>query len=168
MSSYSFGMELDPLERNFGFLIHDIARLMRTEFDQTMKPLGLTRSQWWVLAYLLRKDGPTQKELGDILDISKVTLSGLINRLEARGWVERRPDSEDRRAKRIFLTDQASKLTLQMKKDGLHLVQNITQEMSPDEHDQLVDLLVGIKMTLLENRRKPSLAVAPSLKNIPS
>ena len=161
-------MEHDPLERNLGFLIHDIARLMRTEFDQSMKPLGLTRSQWWVLVYLFRKDGLTQRELGDVLDIGKVTLSGLIRRLEEKGWVERRSDSVDRRIKRVFLTVQASKITRKIVEDGIELIQGITQEMSRDERHQLADLLIGVKIKLLDKERKPTLVEVLNPEDIPS
>lgn len=67
-----------------GFLIHDVSRLRRTVFDQRLKPLGITRSQWWVLSNLDRSkdDGFSQIELARLLDIGKVTLGGLISRLE--------------------------------------------------------------------------------------
>ena len=55
----------EDLSRNFGFLMHDVARLMRTAFDRRVKALGLTRSQWWVLNHLCRNDGVTQAELAD-------------------------------------------------------------------------------------------------------
>ena len=58
----------EDLSRNFGFILNDVARLMRTAFDRRVKALGLTRSQWWVLNHLFRNDGVTQSELADILE----------------------------------------------------------------------------------------------------
>jgi len=74
-------------ERPFrvGFLIHDVSRLRRTVVDKALRPLGVTRSQWWVLANLSRHNGGgmMQTELSKVMDVGKVTLGGLIDRLEA-------------------------------------------------------------------------------------
>src|SRR3546814_12675126 len=64
----------------FGFLIHDVSRLRRVVVDRALKPLGITRSQWWVLAFLSRRDGMTQTALAADLDLTKVALGGLPDR----------------------------------------------------------------------------------------
>src|SRR4030095_15963106 len=69
----------------FGFLIHDVSRLRRGVVDRSLKPLGITRSQWWVLAFLSRRDGMTQTALADDLDLTKVAIGGLLDRMEAAG-----------------------------------------------------------------------------------
>ena len=79
----------EDLSRNFGFILNDVARLMRTAFDRRVKALGLTRSQWWVLNHLFRNDGATQSELADILEVEKATLGRLLDRMEQKGWVRR-------------------------------------------------------------------------------
>ena len=76
----------------FGFLIHDVSRLRRVVVDRALKPLGITRSQWWVLAFLSRRDGMTQTALASDLDLTKVAVGGLLDRMEAAGFVERRAD----------------------------------------------------------------------------
>jgi DNA-binding MarR family transcriptional regulator len=95
-----------------GFLVHDVSRLRRTIFDKALKPIGVTRSQWWVLANLSRHDGKgmMQTELAKVLDVGKVTLGGLIDRLEASSLVARQADPKDRRAKRVVMTAQGKKL----------------------------------------------------------
>lgn len=95
-----------------GFLIHDVSRLRRTVVDKALRPIGVTRSQWWVLANLSRHDGAgmMQTELAKVMDVGKVTLGGLIDRLESSGLVKREADPEDRRAKRIVMTAKGSKL----------------------------------------------------------
>jgi DNA-binding MarR family transcriptional regulator len=75
-----------------------------------LKPLGVTRSQWWVLAFLSRADGMSQVALAEELDLGKVALGGLIDRLEKTGLVSRRPDEDDRRIKRVFLTKKSHAL----------------------------------------------------------
>ena len=71
-------MDRENVERNFGFLMHDIARLLRTNYDRRVKRLGLTRSQWWVITNLYRKDGLTQSELAETLDIERASLGRLL------------------------------------------------------------------------------------------
>lgn len=90
-----------------GYLIHDVSRLRRVSFDRELAPLGITRSQWWVLAFISRNDGLPQTQLANDLDVGKVALGSLIDRLETADFVERRPDVKDRRVKRVFLTDKA-------------------------------------------------------------
>lgn len=92
----------------FSFLIHDVSRMRRTFFDQALKPLGITRAQWWALGNISRHadDGMIQTELAHILETGKVSVGGLIDRLEEAGLVYRSPDKVDRRVKRIFITDK--------------------------------------------------------------
>ena len=94
-------MVKEDIERNFGFLVHDVARLFRTAFDRRMKEVGLTRSQWWVLNNLFQHNGVNQAELAQFLEVERPTLGRLIDRLENKGWVKRVADANDRRAKRI-------------------------------------------------------------------
>ena len=97
-------------ELRLGFLVHDVSRLRRSAVDRALKPLGVTRSQWWVLAFLSRADGMSQVALAEELDLGKVALGGLIDRLEKTGLVSRRPDEDDRRVKRVFLTKKSRAL----------------------------------------------------------
>lgn len=103
-----------------GFLVHDVSRMRRTLFDQAMKPLGLTRAQWWVLANLSRNEeaGMIQTDLARNMDLGKVTLGGLIDRLEATDHVERRADPHDRRVKRIFITERGYQVLDRMQSVG--------------------------------------------------
>lgn len=100
-----------------GYLIHDVSRLRRTLYDQHLKPLGITRSQWWVLANISRhpQNGVVSSVLARDLDIGKVTLGGLIDRLEEAGYVYRRNHKLDGRAKEIFISEKGYELIEEMK-----------------------------------------------------
>ena len=93
--------------REVAFALYDAARMLRTYSDHRARELNTTRAQWAVLARLQRCEGAKQSELADALDIAPITLVRLIDKLAAAGMVERRPDPADRRAHRLFLTDQA-------------------------------------------------------------
>jgi MarR family transcriptional regulator, transcriptional regulator for hemolysin len=128
-----------PSEFRIGFYVHDVSRMRRTLFDHEMKPLGITRSQWWVLAQLsgsqchAGSQGMLQTDLATILDVGKVTIGGLIDRLETNGFVERRPDRIDRRAKRIVMTNKGRKVLNQMVIVGRRLNLSILQGISERE-----------------------------------
>src|ERR1700692_4885089 len=95
------------LERSFGFLVNDVARLFGRRFDHNGRRLGLTRAQSRTPAYLARNEGINQAGLADLLEIRPMTLVRQIDRMQEAGWIERRPDPTDRRARRLFLTDKA-------------------------------------------------------------
>src|SRR5581483_2054382 len=97
-------------QREIGFLISDVARLIRTYVDQEARRFGMTRAQWAVLSRLERSEGLKQSELAELLDIQPITLTRLVDRLCEHGMVERRSCPNDRRAKRLFLTAQARPL----------------------------------------------------------
>jgi MarR family transcriptional regulator, transcriptional regulator for hemolysin len=141
---------IENRDLRLGFLIHDVSRLRRSAFDQLMKPLGVTRSQWWVLAYLSRHDGMMQTELAGLLDVGKVTLGGLVDRLENAKLVERRPDPVDRRAKRVFLSPTAHRLLLEMRGAEDQMNARILRGISVKQRHQLTELLTVIKHNLAE------------------
>ncbi len=142
-------MTLTKLSQDFriGFLVHDVSRMRRTLFDQAMKPLGITRSQWWVLSQLSRhtRAGMLQTELARDLDVGKVTVGGLIDRLEASGYVVRQPDATDRRAKRIQITDQGRAVLKQMVSVGRELNQIILAGLSPADIEIAEQILSAMK-----------------------
>lgn len=135
-----------------GFLLHDVSRLRRTLMDRRMKPKGITRSQWWVLTNLSRHDGSplTQVELARLLDVGKVTVGGLIDRLEENALVERSADPSDRRVRLIRISEKGRQLVEEMKElafevDGLSM-----EGVSEAEREALISILSKIKENLLE------------------
>lgn len=142
-------MRRENLERNFGFILHDVARLMRAEFDRRVKKLGLTRSQWWVLNFLYRNDGTTQSELAEVLEIERATLGRLLDRLEANDWVRREPDPHDRRAKRVYLTEVVEPAMQEMRARAAELRRDALSGLGHEEREHFVDVLLSIKGNLL-------------------
>jgi DNA-binding MarR family transcriptional regulator len=134
----------------FGFLIHDVSRLRRVVVDRSLKPMGITRSQWWVLAFLSRRDGMTQTALAADLDLTKVAIGGLLDRLEAAGFVERRSDASDGRARRVFLTRAGSRMvgTIRVNVEAVEL--EILAHISDEALAQAAETLKALKDTLLE------------------
>jgi DNA-binding MarR family transcriptional regulator len=133
-----------------GFLIHDVSRLRRIVVDRALRPMGITRSQWWVLANLARQrnEGMMQTELAEVLDVGKVTLGGLIDRLETAGYVERRPATHDRRAKTVCPTAAGRALLDQIQETAELLNARILGELSAEHVQMMEDGLGTMKKTL--------------------
>lgn len=137
-------------ELRLGFLIHDVSRLRRNAFDRCLKPLNVTRSQWWVLAYLSREDGMTQSQLAEELDMGKVAIGGLIDRLEKSGLLRRDADASDRRVNRVFLEPKSKALIARMRKVSRQMNERILQGLEDDKLESTATTLDLIKHNLLE------------------
>ncbi len=136
-------------DQNLGFLVHDVARLMRVAYDRRVRSLGLTRSQWWVLNNLYVNEGITQSALADLLDVEKPTLGRLLDRLEAKGWIARQPDRHDRRAKRVYLTGEVQTVMRALRGIAAGLRHEALEGMDARAQRQLFDSLLLIKANLL-------------------
>ena len=135
----------EDLSRNFAFILHDVARLLRTTFDRRVKWLGLTRSQWWVLNHLFRNNGMNQSDIADLLEIERATLGRLLDRREVKGWVRREADAGDRRAKRVFLTDEVEPALKAMRSAAADLRRDALAGLSTEEQERFVDTLIAVK-----------------------
>jgi DNA-binding MarR family transcriptional regulator len=152
----SNGVHSTDWELHLGFAIHDVSRLRRSAFDQSLKPLNVTRSQWWVLAYLSRKEGLTQSELGDELDLGKVAIGGLIDRLEKSQFVRREADPQDRRINRVFLEPKSKKLIARMRKVSHQLNETILSGLSDGQLETTARTLDTMKKNLLAYLQSPA------------
>jgi MarR family transcriptional regulator for hemolysin len=137
------------LSRSLGFLVHDVARLMRREFDRRVRHLGLTRSQWFVIAHLYRSDGQTQRHLADELDMQRAPLSKLLDRLESGGWVRRQADPHDRRANRVYITKKIDPLMIEGVSVGEALSNDIFSGVEDDAREEFLTILALTKSNLI-------------------
>ncbi|MDQ6861583.1 MAG: MarR family transcriptional regulator [Verrucomicrobiota bacterium] len=97
-----------PSIDEFGLVLFSTARAWRTKLDQRLRPLGLSQGKWRTLMHLSRGgDRVTQKEIAENMGIEEPTLAGLLNRLEADGWVKREESPNDRRCKIVHLQRQS-------------------------------------------------------------
>jgi MarR family transcriptional regulator for hemolysin len=132
-----------------GYLIHDVSRLRRMMFDRALAPLGITRSQWWVLAFISRKDGLPQTQLANELDVGKVGVGALIDRLESSGFVLRQADPVDRRVKRVFVTKQARGFLEKLRKETDKFNAQLTHGIDRKALEAASDALLAMKHNLL-------------------
>ena len=144
--------KIEVQQLRIGFLVHDVSRMRRTLFDQAMKPLGITRAQWWVLANLSRheEEGLIQSDLARFLEVGKVTIGGIVDRLEESGHVMRKSLSEDRRVRRVFMTDRGHEVLEQMAVVGQTLNNQILKSLAPADIHVAEEVLHTMKLNLRE------------------
>ena len=152
---------MDP-NRSFGFLVHDAARLYGRRFDRNGRRLGLTRAQCRTLGYLARNEGINQAGLADLLEIRPMTLVRQIDRMQEAGWIERRPDPTDRRARRLFLTEKARPVLGRIWDVATETQDQVLAALSPDEAEQLIDLLRRVHGALAD--RAPGRPLAATIR----
>jgi MarR family transcriptional regulator, transcriptional regulator for hemolysin len=136
------------LNREFAFILNDVARLLRTYADHRAAQFGITRAQWVVLVRVQRSEGLNQSELAEILDLQPITLTRLLDKLCDSGLIERRPDPTDRRAKRLFLTAAARPLLERLAVLGEETMANTLAGVEPEGVEQMVSKLAIVKDNL--------------------
>jgi MarR family transcriptional regulator, transcriptional regulator for hemolysin len=91
----------------FGFLVHDVARLLRKNFEKRGQKHGLSSAQWRLLVKVVREEKATQARLAELMEIEPISVSRLIDRMEQAGWVKRCSHETDRRVKLVVPTDKS-------------------------------------------------------------
>ena len=155
MTSAPNSFDRDPL-----ILLHDVARILRTQFDQYARTRGLTRAQAIILSRLSRQPGLSQNEMAAICEVEPITVGRLIDRLEARGLVERRADPSDRRIRRLHLLPAAEPLLAEIDFYRNQLNTEFEQLLPKATYDGLVDALIQIKTYVTATDGNEKFAVA--------
>ena len=141
-------MAQPSLNREFAFLLNDVARLLRTYADYRAAQFGMTRAQSAVLVRLDRSEGLNQSELAEMLDLQPITLTRLLDKLCDGGLIVRRPDPTDRRAKRLFLTDAARPVLKELSGLGEETMAAVLEGVSRADVEQMVSQLAVAKDNL--------------------
>lgn len=131
-----------------GFLIHDVARLLREDFAGRARELGLTQARWRTLVLLSKMEGCSQIALARALNVRAITLGRSIDRLVAAGIVERRAAPRDRRAVELHLTAQSKSTVARLLTLGRGTAERALRGLDPGERAQLQTLLERVKRNL--------------------
>jgi DNA-binding MarR family transcriptional regulator len=142
--------EREPADRTFGFLVHDVSRLLKRRFDRRARQTGLpiTRRQAAVVLYIARHEGVSQAEVATWLDIEPIALVRMLDKLHEEGVVERRAHPTDRRVRTLWLAPGAAPIVERI----LDINQAIREEAfagaAPGTREALIDALTGVKENL--------------------
>jgi MarR family transcriptional regulator, transcriptional regulator for hemolysin len=134
--------------REFAFMLNDVARMLRTYADYKAAQFGITRAQWVVLSRLDRSEGLKQSELAEVLDLQPISLTRLLDKLCESGLIERRADPVDRRAKRLFLTAAARPLLEKLGNLGEELMGTALCGVERERVEQMIKELGVVKENL--------------------
>jgi MarR family transcriptional regulator, transcriptional regulator for hemolysin len=128
--------------------LYDVARLMRTRFDRWARAYGMTRAQGVILARLSRQPGMTQNEMAGLCEVEPITVGRLVDRLEARGLLERRLDPSDRRIRRLHLLPAAEPILKEIQNYKAELFREVTQDLDEDTVERVTNALLKMKTRL--------------------
>ncbi|MDF2120019.1 MarR family transcriptional regulator [Roseiarcaceae bacterium H3SJ34-1] len=127
-----------------------MARIMRTRADQNARLMGMTRAQWVILAWVEMRPGLSQNELAALVEVEPITVGRLVDRLEARGILERRNDPRDRRIRRLHLTSAAAPVLEQIQAYRTSLNEQFADILGQPALTALTEALAKIKSHLVE------------------
>ena len=133
---------------SFGYLLNDVTLLFRKHFDRRAVKFGLTRAQWRATKMLYHREGLRQTELAELLEMEPIAVGRVIDRLQAAGFVERRPDPRDRRAWQLYVTEQARVIVGDMELIARDLRRDATRGVEYDELCQALAVISRIKNNL--------------------
>ena len=151
--------------RNFGFLVHDVSRLIKRRFDRKARQTGLpiTRRQAAVVLYIARNEGVSQSEVATWLDLEPIALVRMLDKLNEEGLVERRSHPTDRRVRTLWLTAAARLVVTQILAINKAIREEAFAGMPAHARDTVIDILDGIKGNLAlreEGDDSPAVPVA--------
>jgi MarR family transcriptional regulator for hemolysin len=150
-----------PLRREFAFTLMDVARLMKTYADQRARQFGISKAQWGVLMRLQLAEGLNQAELAEMLDLQPITLTRLLDVLAANGLIERKPDPNDRRANKLYLTPAALPLLERLNELGADMMSNVLDGIEQSTVESMLSDLQDVRgnlRTLTGRNSEPSQA----------
>jgi DNA-binding MarR family transcriptional regulator len=134
------------------YSIHELSRLISTHADKHMASVGVTHVQWWALMHIFEHEGLTQSELAEVMQMGRAALGSLVERLEAKRWIERRPDKSDSRLRRVYLRHEAIPVFAHMTDEGKALFRSFLAGISPAESKRLLDGISKIRRNAEQNR----------------
>jgi DNA-binding MarR family transcriptional regulator len=150
---------MNNLNRDMLILLHDVARMQRTRFDQWARTYGMTRAQGIILARLERQPGLSQNEMAALCEVEPITVGRLVDRLEARGLIERRADPTDRRIRRLHLLPAAAPVLAAIHNYKTALQDYLTEGLDVAVQETLIDALLHMKTKLTMEAAGPARAV---------
>ncbi len=128
-------------EKYICFKLNKVRRRIHRYYESELAPFNITPVQFYVLSVLWDKDELKFKDLALRLDMDGSTLTGILDRMETRGFIERKTDPEDRRSILVFLTDKSKEIRPDMIIIARDLDQKFRNKISEDEFKLLLKIL---------------------------
>jgi DNA-binding MarR family transcriptional regulator len=120
-------------------------------YGQVVEPLGLTVIEWYILRALYEQDGQHASELARAVGRAATSFTPILDKLQDKNLIERRPDTADRRAVRIFLTDVAQKSKEAVLKSARQIDNRIQREVPNGDFKAFQTVLSLLQSIKVEN-----------------
>ncbi len=135
-----------------GFLIKQINNVYEKDFNNRLRRLGITSSQCGVLDYLFncQEEEVNQKDIEKALSLRNPTVTGILRRLEEKGFVLIVPSARDKRCRNVYLTEKAYDIQRRMEADRRKIDKNLTLGMTKREIDALEKMLGKVLYNVAE------------------
>lgn len=137
---------------NLGYLLGDSSRLLRYDFDDRVRMVGVTGPQARLLLNLARSEGENQGFFADALEVEPITLCRMVDRMAEAGLIERRRDPADRRAWRLHLTERSRPMIARLRECVDALVEDMMQGVDAAERGAFAQTLIAIRANLAARR----------------
>jgi DNA-binding MarR family transcriptional regulator len=142
----------DQPPRSVGFLISQLGFFSSKRFTEALEPLGIGPREFLLLRFVAASGGQSQQALAERLGVPPSRMVALIDDLEGRGLVERRPDPEDRRIRAVHLTRRGGQALERAAEVAIEYERKLCSPLAEDERDQLIDLLQKVQESQTELR----------------
>ena len=141
--------------QQFFVALFNIRNRIRFAMDEAFRPLGITDATWRTLFYLEQTgNGVLQKELANVMGIEGPSLVRLLDNLEAKQLIERRPSTEDRRAKTVHLTNKAGRLLIELHAVSTRVREELLRDVDPGQLAGCMQVFDAIQAALAEKETK--------------
>lgn len=141
--------------RNFGYLLKDLGRLYTRHFEERAHALQLTLPQCKALGHLSRNEGISQARLAELAESDPMSMVRILDHMESEGWLERRADPNDRRARRLYIKDKARAILDEIWRLADETRTEFLADLSEKESFCLIDMLERV------HARARAIAAAP-------
>jgi MarR family transcriptional regulator, transcriptional regulator for hemolysin len=130
------------LAERFSNALHSTARASRLAMDRRLKGLGVSQAGWMTIAAVAKAQRPlSQSDLAEHLGVEGATMVSMIDRLVKAGLVLREPSTEDRRVKRVLLTEAGNRAFEQVKTEAAALRKELLAGIQPEKLESATELL---------------------------
>lgn len=135
-----------------GFMFKQINTIYEKDFNNLLKTVGITASQCAVLDYLFRSDEEVvnQRDIEKGLSLKNPTVTGLLKRLDEKGFILSVPSERDKRCKNIYLTEKAYDIQRRMDADRKKIDKRFTLGMNKKEKAALEKMLERVLYNIAE------------------
>jgi DNA-binding MarR family transcriptional regulator len=135
----------DQPPRSVGFLISQLGFFSSRRFAEALEPVGIGPREFLLLRFVAASGGQAQQALAQRLGVPPSRMVALIDDLEERGLVERRPDPDDRRVRAVYMTRKGHQTLEHAAQVAVEYEQKLCSTLEQGERDKLIDLLQKIQ-----------------------